>query len=155
MSTSNHSQYNAKQNSSLILSQIRQQLAVIQTVLAFNMPSPIADSVFHSTTEALRYAFGDIRCLFYVSKSPLSAKPLELIPCPARQLAPDLYLYDPLRHNTQFQFETEAPYYAPLERGDQTFGYLFVEIKQGQPLDAFEQSLTALLATQVASHLDD
>lgn len=127
----------------------------MQTVLAFNMPPPLDDNVFRSSAEALGYAFSDLRCLFYVSGSPLSSKPLDLVPCPARQLAPDLYLYDPLRPNTQFQFQTDAPYYAPLERGDQTFGYLFVEIKQGQALDAFEQSLIALLATQAASHLDD
>lgn len=105
--------------------------------------------------EALGYAFGQIRCLFYVLSQPFaSTEPLELIPCPARQLAPALYLYDPASHPVRFQFETGTPHYAPLVLGGQTFGYMFVEIPAAQALTEIEHTLLALLATQTALQLN-
>jgi hypothetical protein len=77
-----------------------------------------------------------------------------VIPCPARSLAPDVFVNDGATCKGCFTFETQQFCYLPLTLSSHNFGCLFLESSQ-LPFDNATQMLIAVLAIQLAHHLQD
>lgn len=136
-----------------MLQPIADQIAALQAVLAHYPLPTTQDEVLCLTTQALRQALGPIRCLFYLAEIPPDIELSYLLRCPARSLAPDLFVSDPTHQSDHFTLTTEHPTCAPLLVAGRPLGCLFVEPSQPGPLNEAEQSLVALVATHTARQL--
>jgi hypothetical protein len=102
----------------------------------------------------LRQSFGAVQLLFYLAVPPPEIDPRCLIPCPARPLAPETFIYEGLNQPEVFRPATAEPYYTPLAATSGMFGYLFLEPPAGQPRSAMSQETLARLASQTARYLN-
>ena len=103
---------------------------------------------------ALRQTLGDSRVLFYLSTFPADIDPLQLLPCPARLVAPDVFVYEAARRKSYFAFETEYSYCLPLMLNFHHFGYLFWESKN-RPFAHSTLMLVAILTGQIVHYLNE
>jgi hypothetical protein len=111
------------------------------------------DELLRLTAHGLRHAFDPVRILFYLATPPPEVEPLRLIPCPAQELAPAVFVYDSASQGDSFDFITECPYWAPLSSSRHHFGWLFLETMAGSWLK-LEQQFIDLVAVRLACHLD-
>ena len=131
---------------------LQQQLTTLQEVLASQYIPRSQDDVFQLTANALGEIFGQLRILFYLIEPPPTLDPFDLIPCPARQVASNLFVFSVTRHASYFHLKTERPHWVPIEAVSRPLGLIFLE-RIGQPLTKTEQKVVALLATQAGHHL--
>jgi hypothetical protein len=103
---------------------------------------------------ALQQTLGDSRLLFYLRPFPPDSDSSQLLPCPARPLGPDVFVYQASRCKSYFAFETDYSCCLPLMLNFQRFGYLFWESKN-RPIAHSTVTFVAILAGQIAHYLND
>jgi hypothetical protein len=84
--------------------------------LLIRLPTPhTRDDMLRFVAAVLDHALGGVRLLFYLADPPLDAALLELTRCPARPLAPRVFVHDHTSsHMPLFEFKTKYHYYRPL-----------------------------------------
>jgi DNA-binding winged helix-turn-helix (wHTH) protein len=118
-----------------------------------DLPTPRrGDEALCLMAEALKRFTGPVRLLFYLAPAPPELEPTHLLPCPARRLAEQVYVYDGTDGRHDFRLELGQPYFAPLTLASGGQGYLVLEVLQ-PPLSEVARNVVAVLVAQTPHYL--
>ena len=131
---------------------LEQQVTVLQTLLTNQTTPKNRPETLRLTAEALEQTLGEVRLLFYLSQPPSDIEPLDLVPCLAWKLKPNVFIHDTSTGSISFSFQTDHPQRVTLRANSHRFGLIFME-RVDQALTRTEEVLAALIASQTAHHL--